>query len=357
MAKGDPAKARIERATELFARLQNEGATGEDREAAAIWRREAAENEQAWQEVAALWAFLGEARHEPLLASMRVRTQNNIASVPASAASRRWLPMALAACLIGLICAPAIWWSLHQKDDPGVKAAPAMARDGYMRQIYASDVGQRRIVSLSDGSTIELNSGSEVMVAFSSHRRDVRLVKGQALFSVSKDKSRPFVVDTGALKVIAVGTAFDVRRGRDGADITTMEGLVRVEPHVRSAALQPTLVPAGSKLSMLCDTLKVGKVDVRKETIWTKGLIVFDGRCLSDVAEEMNRYSQRKLTVSTSAANLTINGTFQASNALAFARTLQQQGLVEMDDTGREIRLSAQSPAVMTHALCRRKKI
>jgi transmembrane sensor len=356
MAKLDSADIRLKKATELFARLKNEGATDDDREIAEAWVREAPENQIAWREVVALWAYLGDSPDEPLLADARERARANLAVAPSHRYLRRWLPVAAAACLMGIAGVSAIWWTQHREGDAVHLSAPASTGLQAQSQIYASTIGQRRMVRLVDGSTIELNSDSQVAVTFSSHRRDVRLVKGQAFFSVSKDRTRPFVVDTGALKVIAVGTAFDVRRGANGADVTTMEGLVRVEPLKRSTVLTPTLVPAGSKLSMLCDRLRVGKVDVRRETIWTRGLIAFDSRCLGDVADEMNRYSRRKLIVNPSAANLTISGTFRASNAAAFARALQQKGLVEVDEEGDEIRLSASPQAGTPRSLCHSRK-
>ena len=56
--------------------------------------------------------------------------------------------------------------------------------------------------TLSDGSVVELNATAEIAVDFSAARRDVRLVRGEAHFSVAKDASRPFVVSAGGVQVI-----------------------------------------------------------------------------------------------------------------------------------------------------------
>jgi len=60
--------------------------------------------------------------------------------------------------------------------------------------------------------------------------RNVELIDGQALFEVAKDKTRPFVVRSGATLVRAVGTQFDVYRKRSGTTVTVIEGRWRSGP-------------------------------------------------------------------------------------------------------------------------------
>src|SRR3546814_12357098 len=58
--------------------------------------------------------------------------------------------------------------------------------------------------------------------------RNVVLREGEAWFQVARDKSRPFVVEAGKVRVQAVGTAFSVRRDENGASVFVTEGVVEI---------------------------------------------------------------------------------------------------------------------------------
>jgi transmembrane sensor len=75
---------------------------------------------------------------------------------------------------------------------------------------YSTAVGEQRTVSLADGSTALLNTDSRVQTQFSRHLRRITLIRGEALFSVSHDPSRPFEVHALQGVTTAVGTQFDV---------------------------------------------------------------------------------------------------------------------------------------------------
>ena len=93
---------------------------------------------------------------------------------------------------------------------------------------YTTQIGERRSITLADGSTIDLNARSGVRVKLSKAERDVELIDGQALFEVAKDKARPFIVRSGETIVRAVGTQFDVYRKKTGTTVTVVEGRVAV---------------------------------------------------------------------------------------------------------------------------------
>ena len=78
-------------------------------------------------------------------------------------------------------------------------------------QAMATPAGQRASLTLSDGSLVELNAGTSVSIETTRTERHVRLGDGEAYFVVTKDKTRPFIVDTSAGSVRVTGTIFDVR--------------------------------------------------------------------------------------------------------------------------------------------------
>ncbi|MGH8297207.1 MAG: FecR family protein, partial [Steroidobacteraceae bacterium] len=82
-------------------------------------------------------------------------------------------------------------------------------------------------IFLSDGSVVTMNADTQLRVHFTAARRTIRLLRGEAHFSVTHDTHRPFEVHAGDRIVVAVGTAFDVRLGRgQRVEVTVTEGRV-----------------------------------------------------------------------------------------------------------------------------------
>jgi transmembrane sensor len=124
---------------------------------------------------------------------------------------------AAASVAFALVIAGAVWWQVQRYP------------------LYATDIGERRSITLADGSTVDLNACSQLRVEFTNSERRVELLDGQALFQVAKDKARPFIVHSGAATVRAVGTQFDVYRRDSGTTITVLEGRVAVYSGARTA--------------------------------------------------------------------------------------------------------------------------
>jgi len=108
---------------------------------------------------------------------------------------------------------------------------------------FSTGIGEVRRVPLEDGSAVAINTASAVEVAFQRTQRTVRLRDGEAWFQVAKDVRRPFVVEAGAVRVRAVGTAFSVRRRANGADVLVTEGVVEV--WAEGASRAPSRLRAG----------------------------------------------------------------------------------------------------------------
>lgn len=117
--------------------------------------------------------------------------------------------------------------------------------------------------TLPDGSVVELNAGADLAVEFSSELRGVRLVRGEAHFSVAKDASRPFVVAVGPVKVRAVGTAFNVRFEPAAVQVLVTEGQVAVDAPLEKAdrRIPGTPSTATGDLPLPLSGLAVGVAD------------------------------------------------------------------------------------------------
>ncbi len=191
-------------------------------------------------------------------------------------------------------------------------------------QTYSTHIGEFHRVTLEDGSTIALNTDTEVRVHYSSGARHVDLTRGEALFQVAKNKARPFDVEAGSTTVRAVGTAFSVRLHDSGSneqvDVVVSEGRIAINPPSSQtyAAGSVATVRNGRVNATVLDS-----EDITSRFAWTTGRVMFQGEKLSDVIEEINRYNLRKLQVADpDIAGIRIGGTFQATDPDGFARAL-----------------------------------
>ncbi len=196
---------------------------------------------------------------------------------------------------------------------------------------YATKVGERLEVRLDDGSLMALNTASVVEVAYSPGRRDVRLLQGQALFNVAKNRDRPFVVTAADRQVTAVGTAFDVRLGRERVEVVLVEGRVVVEPLRREGlerlvpALGRQTLDAGEALAATAgEPAKVAAADVERRTSWREGQVIFRDDTVADAVAEMNRYAERQLVIEDPRiASLRISGVFATEREENFVAALR----------------------------------
>src|SRR3546814_11650488 len=76
--------------------------------------------------------------------------------------------------------------------------------------LYRTVLGERRVVTLADGSTVSLDAASEVRVAYSERARELALVRGQARFDVATDPHRPSAVQAHDQRVVVTGTALHI---------------------------------------------------------------------------------------------------------------------------------------------------
>lgn len=97
------------------------------------------------------------------------------------------------------------------------------------KQTYVTRDGEQEI-HLVDGSSVVLNTDSEVEVAFSRRVRDLYLKKGKGKFTVHHDEKRPFRVHAADGIVEAVGTEFEVSLIKDRMDVKVVEGVVQLKP-------------------------------------------------------------------------------------------------------------------------------
>jgi len=233
-------------------------------------------------------------------------------ALPASYVPR--ILMAASAVLASTILG---WWGLRQSG-------------GTVTRTYETDVGQQKTVLLSDGSSIQLNTDTQVEVVYSPKSRKIRLTRGEALFAAAPDPNRVFEVHIAEGVVRAVGTAFDVYVEGQKVEVIVTSGLVEVldgkttpettasaagrtaENFTHSGQLRAGEVADFYSGSGLMKVRQLAEPELQRRLAWRGGYLEFSGEALSEVVTVFNRYSTVKLEIGDpELASIAIGGRFQ----------------------------------------------
>ncbi|MFT4047309.1 MAG: FecR domain-containing protein, partial [Solimonas sp.] len=181
------------------------------------------------------------------------------------------------------------------------------ASDAVQNTVYATARAQSRDVELSDGSKIALGAATRLDVAYSTDVRRLHLGDGEAYFEVAHNVQRPFVVAAGRLKVVAVGTAFNIRKTGARVEVVVTQGAVDVEDAATqnvAPAAQTRLpndgairVAAGQLVVAEAQGLSVRPADRIAATSWRQGTLQFVDEDLAVVVANLNRYAPREVVI------------------------------------------------------------
>lgn len=290
-------------------------------------------NREAWQQVQEPWLLLGEHAASPALLQLRRRALAHAHDAARTAGHARvgrgrWLlATGTALAVVGLTV--------------------ALVTRLMAPQVFITGTGERRVVTLADGSQITLDARSEVRVRYSADARRLALVRGRARFDVAHDLTRPFSVAAQGRQVIATGTAFDVAAPGDELLVTLIKGHVVVLPrgaatlpygpadaaHPSAPASGAGVIPTdwnridldpGEQLVVQAHAApRIRRIDLQRATAWERGEIIFQDQPLSAVVREVDRYATRPVVVADpEAARLRISGVFHAGDVDGFVDTI-----------------------------------
>ena len=192
-----------------------------------------------------------------------------------------------------------------------------------LRADAMTTTGERRTITLSDGSTIFLDTNSAIAVSITDRQRIVRLLRGEAAFVVAPDRSRPFTVEANGGSATALGTRFLVRKDDARAQVLVTEHSVRVTyplPEGRSR-----VVAEGQSIAY--DAHGLGRVlpaNSFDAMAWTEGMLVFKDKPLSEVVAEIGRYHRGYVRVLGDAQRLRVSGVFRIDDPVASIDQLQR---------------------------------
>lgn len=282
----------FEEASGWYFRLQAEDVTSAEVDAFAAWLGQGNAQDEAWQEVQAMLGGL----REP--ARVIRRAEQAAWRKPV----RRWAYAAAVLLAVGLT----------------VQHTPWLDR---LRADYATGTGESRIIELADGSHLQLNTDSAVQIRMSAGERQIRLLRGEGFFDVTKDPARPFVVQSGDGWVKVVGTQFSVAR-RDGQTrVQVAQG--KVEVCAGNGA--PVYLEPGRAVEYEGQQLaEVHGFDSVNGFAWRQRQLVFRQQPLSEVVTELNRYWPGKtLVLGDTLRNRVVSGVFEIDKPEAVIKALE----------------------------------
>ncbi|MGE5566516.1 MAG: FecR family protein [Parcubacteria group bacterium] len=282
-----PTQTPDEAAAEWFALKRSGEMTAEQLLEFQQWLEASAYHQAAWDEAEQSWTMAGLLRQDPELLLLRAQARKSYPPFRRSLIGAGVAAAAALAVFVGLSVAP---------QSPVHKATIARISQ---QQTFRTGVGQRTTMTLSDGSVVTLDTDSVLRTNDAGRERRMYLDKGRAFFKVAHDPSRPFIVAAAGRTVTALGTEFDVSIERGRFEVTLVQGKVRVEqPRLLMPPAHTAELKAGYRIEVRNDKdWVVEPANVARDTGWVQGRLTFVDQPLSEVAAEMNRYTDKKIVL------------------------------------------------------------
>lgn len=270
------------------ARTHSGDCTEQERSALEQWLAHSEANRLAYREAAVTWdgmETLRPALDAEMLAARAYRYHG----------WRRHMPAAAAALVLIAVAIPLwTWWFTK-----GETTA------------YSTAKKEQKYLQLPDGSAIDMNTYTELTVTFSRRSRTVQLQRGEALFTVAKDDTRPFEVIAGNGRIRDIGTRFNVHNKEELTAVGVVEGEVAV---TTGRSQTPLHLSAGQQLSYTAagEIAEIARVDIEEITAWRDGLLMFKDDTLQEVTKELSHYYDLTILIDDpELRQLRISGTFR----------------------------------------------
>ena len=300
----------IEEALHWLVVLRDKAASDADRAAFERWLKADPRHEAAWRRAQLVWMRVGKIGPAFAARAPAAVVSPPLAATPSmrpGAPPRAKMPgrrrFLYAAAAVTAVAAP---------------AAILLSQPGLLAD-HGTGVGERRTVSLEDGSTVELAGASSLSVDFDAASRRVVLHAGEAFFSVARDTARPFVVEAAAGRTQALGTAFDVKC--QGDEVT-----VAVAEHAVAVSIADTRVVVGQGQQVRYGPRRLGAVhdaDLGQVEAWRRDRLVFHETPLGDVIADLERYRGGRIVVTDARVRgIPVTAVFDARQADAALDTI-----------------------------------
>lgn len=274
-------------------------------------------NEDDYKELEKLWSDLEDLRGDPRVQRMRQESANEVKAIR----RRKTIGVfAIAASLLLVV---------------GPHSLPHMPVAQVAMLKFESPVGERRRLTLEDGSVVQMDANSALRVAYSATERRILLDRGRALFTVASNRAWPFVVIAQENAVTALGTSFSVSRAESGLDVVLLRGRVQVGASDRSHSVPAVTMEPGTALAVRGDRRILRSIDANAAQAWTEGKLVFDDVPLAEAIQEIERYTLRSITIADPRVGRErISAVLRAGDVQSFVTAVRQSELASIATDG-----------------------
>ena len=214
---------------------------------------------------------------------------------------------------------------------------PEISGEGRFKT-YSTDDATREVV-LSDGSHLSMNRHSDLRVRIGARDREVAMTGGEVAFDVTHDADRPFVIAADNHEIRVLGTAFNVLSHDGRFAVGVRRGRVAV-----SGAAMPQTVSLGGGDQLVQDGAGapvVSSVEPEQTSAWRGGVLVYRQSDLGTVAQDLSRYLNKPVSISTSARALRFTGALRIGDEDTMLRQLQDFVPIRATRENDGIRLTA----------------
>ena len=176
--------------------------------------------------------------------------------------------------------------------------------------------GKRFELILSDGTSVQLNSGTSLKFPIQFIKGESRQVflDGEAYFDVTKDPKHPFLVRSGDMNIKVLGTKFNVTSyKKDNKTYTVLvEGKVAASDDLNK---EEVILKPGERVYFQGKELKTEPVNVRKYIAWVSGELMFTDDSFAVIANKLERkYNVRIINHYEELNDIVITATFKEEN-------------------------------------------
>ena len=192
---------------------------------------------------------------------------------------------------------------------------------------FETHIGETKSVALSDGTKIDINTDTRIVVALDRSVRHVTLDHGEALFRVAKDSVHPFIVTVGDRDVRVVGTVFNILYSNGTTIVTVADGHVRVLPNNTSVQTKAIALSPGDQLVHAEGTSAsmVERIDPADALAWRQGYLIYRNAPLSKVVSDLGRYFPPPISLADkTVASQRFSGVLRVDNESAILKQLSQ---------------------------------
>ena len=243
----------------------------------------------------------------------------------------RWMKYAAMIAVILVIGGGSGYWLYQNGNNQHMMVA--VANEGIVKEI-----------NLPDGTKVWLNNSATLKYPreFSEKARNVYL-DGEAYFEVTKNRHKPFTVQSDAMRVRVLGTTFNFKCDKNYriAEVTLIEGEIEVKGNKEEG--QIILAPGQrAELNKNNGRLTVKQVDAKMDAVWHDNLIPFQKADIFTISKALERFYDIKIILSPDMrADKTYSGVLKKKSTIeSVLKSLQNSISIDYKIVGNNIFIS-----------------